>query len=763
MIKFRVSFLAPLLIIANLFSIHAQDELRAAWQVTNFDITVNQPGSDRALSARETISLRNVGRGSGSSLTLRINSKAEIKSVSSSNTTANFRMSPEPRGGAQRVTITLPSAVAPNGSATVTVDYRLPLEENSGVAALSPVGSQFLPSSLWYPSPNTSYAISGADYAPFRLTVTGGNAIASGVEKSTSGDSVFEQSLNALPFFVVGSWDRVDGSGNAKGLSALLPRGSGADDRKSAENLIALTADARTYFSGLFGNAPDVPLRLVTVNRGSGFDDAGIILLGESAFRRSKIDSITALAIGEAVVRLWIGGSTPVRGEGNGVLREGLARFMATTFLEKEFGADAAEAERARERLAYESTAKHDASLALMTPLDANYRSSVSNKGAMVWRLVDHLIGRDAFVTSLRALLVNGKSDGEGMTLARARAAFAERGGSAMKTLLDQELDQPTDMDLMAGLPHQENGQWVAALRNVGSNEVTVNVAGTTDSGQTVTALATIPAHDFGQAVFKTGSKIVRVEVDPEKFYPQIDYENDVAPRAINAGSLAEVTRLFGAQEYGKAEALARNLLSVSPRMQEARIILARVLLAENKNDEAEREFRKLADDSLPLPAALAWSSIGLGEIALRRGQTGEATRDFNDAVRADAEYASTVAARAARIRAESTAPPAVDESAKTFINQLDAAIRTGRQADIGPMIMPGELKRFTQQIVGTQPEAWQTRVLRSEQLDANHLALDVTLNTKQLGIEHSGTAVYILARVAGGWKLNAIEFFEVR
>src|SRR5258708_4050774 len=173
-------------------------------------------------------------------------------------------------------------------------------------------------------------------------------------------------------------------------------------------------------------------------------------------------------------------------------------------------------------------------------------------------------------------------------------------------------------------------------------------------------------------------------------------------------------------------------------RSQEASIIVARVLLAETKTDEAEREFRRLADDSLPLPAALAWSSIGLGEIALRRGQTADALRDFDDAVRADAEYASTLAARAARIRAESAAPPAIDESAKTFINQLDAAIRTGRQADIGPMIMPGELKRFAQQIVGTQPEAWQTRVLRSEQLDANHLALDVTLNTKQLGVDHS-------------------------
>ncbi len=78
-------------------------------------------------------------------------------------------------------------------------------------------------------------------------------------------------------------------------------------------------------------------------------------------------------------------------------------------------------------------------------------------------------------------------------------------------------------------------------------------------------------------------------------------------------------------------------------------------------------------------------------------------------------------------------------------------------------MIVPGELARFISGAVGTQPEAWQTRVLRSEQLDANRLALDVAINSRQLGADHAGTAVFILARVGGAWKLNAIDFFEVR
>jgi hypothetical protein len=761
-----VLFVCLLCVLRLPVAVRAQDEPRAAWQVTNFDITVNNPGAERSLNARAVVSLRNVGRGAGSTLSLRINSKAEIKSVTIGSATAGFRSTPESRGGAQRFTITLPAPIAPNENVRATVEYTLPVAENSGLAAVSPVGSQFSPLSLWYPSPNTPFAVRGADYAPFRLTVNGANAISSGIEKSANGNSLFEQALNAQPFFVAGTWDRVDGGANAKGISAFLPKGAGVDERKQAEALIALTSDARAFFASLFGSAPDAPLRLVAVTRGAGFDDAGTVLLGEGAFGRKKVDAVTALGIGEAVARLWIGADSPVRGEGHGVLREGLTRFVATLFIEKQFGADAAEAERSRQRLAYSAISKRDGPLARTTPLDASYFSSVSNKGAMVWRLVDHLVGRDSFVATIRGLLVNARNDAEGLSLAGVRTTFSERGGAALKSLLDQELDQPTDMDLMAGLPHLEGGQWIAALRNLGSIEATVNVSATTDGGQQVSAQGTIPAHDFGQVAFKNASRIVRVEVDPEKFYPQIDYDNDAAPHSLAVTTaLAEATRLFGAQEFAKAEALARELLTSSPRTQEARIVLARALLAENKLVDAEREFRQLADDRLPTPAALAWSSIGLGEIALKRGQAAEAVRYFNEGVRADAEYASTLGARAARIRAEATtnSGPAIDESIRTFVGQLDAAIRSGRQADIGPLIVAGELAGFVHGVVGTQPEAWQTRVLRSETLDANRVALDVALNSKQLGAEHSGTAVFILARVGGSWKLNAIEFFEVK
>ena len=119
---------------------------------------------------------------------------------------------------------------------------------------------------------------------------------------------------------------------------------------------------------------------------------------------------------------------------------------------------------------------------------------------------------------------------------------------------------------------------------------------------------------------------------------------------------------------------------------------------------------------------SLAWASLGLGGVALRRGQNAEAARNFTDAIRADAEYAATLTARAERIKAEPAGT--VDEAVAYILStQLDTALRGGRQAEIVPLMVPGELTRFVQQVVGTQPEAWATRVLRTEQLDANRVA----------------------------------------
>lgn len=743
----------------------AQEEARAAWQITSFDITASIQQVERTLSAVAILSATNVGRGTGSSFTFRIANKASIKGVTVGGATANFRTVPETYGNLQRITVTLPNSIAASGSLVLNVTYNLPVESDTGLAAISPVGSQFLPLSFWYPAPNTPFTVRGADTAPVRLVVNAANVISSGIDKGgAAGSSVYEQSLFGQPFFVQGDWDKLEGAGESKNVTAFLPRGATAEEKKQGEAIVNLAASARAYYANLLGPAPDVPIRLVSVRRGSGFGEGGTILIEPGAFRRSKVDAETALLISEAISRLWIGGQTSVRGEGGGLLRDALPRFLAVLFIEKQFGREAAQSEMLRERLAYTAVARKDAPLARVTPLEGTYFSSVPNKGAMVWRLIDHSLGHDSFSGTLRDLLQTGKGNAGGINLAALRKALADRGGEKIKTLLDQQLDQVTDLDLMIGMPQQRGNEWASALRNLGSTDALTTVRATTASGEQLSVDVTVPARNFSEAVIKTTAKIVRLEIDPDKLYPQLDYSNDSVPRSRDLQEgLGEATRQFGAQDFVKAEAIAREILDQAPNMQEARIIRARALLGQNRIDEAEKLFRSLLEETLPTPAALAWGNIGLGEISLRKGQAAEAARHFNDAVRAEAEYASSLAARAGRIKAETaTNTLPVDGSIRTFIGQLDQAIISGKKAELDSRIVSGELVRFINGVVGTQPEVWQTRVLRTEQLDANLAAADVSLDTKELGRQRAGTAVLILARVGGSWKLLGIDLFEV-
>jgi len=750
--------------VAGLVPVFSQDEPRAAWQVTRFDISADTTGTDRNLVVHATITIKNVGAGAGSTVSLHLSPKAQVTAAHAGDTVLNAKASPEPRGNTQRISLKLPTSVAPAAVVSLTIDYRLAVESNNGLASLSPVGDQFLPLSSWYPAPNTPYSLRGADVAPFHLAVNapaGEQIVSSG--KVTG--SVVEQTLFGVPFFLTGNWDVVEGAGDAKGISAYLPKGASADEHKNAERLVAFAQAARSYLSTTLGALPDSQIRLIAVSRGAGFTDGGTLLLDPAVFRREQIDSGTALQVAQAVCKIWIGGITSVRGEGSGTLTEGLTRFLATQAVEKQFGKDAAATEQRRERESYSSVARRDAPLAVTTLFDDTYFTTVSNKGALVWRLVDHVMGRDSFLSVLRAQMQLGAGADAGLRLASLRAALAEKGGVPVKALLDLSFDRPTEMDLQIGLPQQKGAQWSAALRNTGNTDVSVSVVAITESGQRLNVDTTIPAASFGEAMFNSSARVVRVEIDPEKLYPQLDYGNDSMPRSPDPqDALNEATRQLGTQDFVKAESSARAILANTPQMQEASIILARALLGQNRVDEAEKLFRSLLELPVPTPAAIAWANIGLGEISLQKGQVAEAARRFNDAVRADAEYASSLAARNGRIRAETAANMLqVDPAIRSFIGQLDRAISSGKKVELEPRVVSGELVRFISGVVGTQPEFWRTRVLRTEQWDADLFAADVSLETRELGKEQAGTALYILSRSNGNWRLLGIDLFEVR
>lgn len=731
--------------------VSAQDDTRpsATWQVMRYDITATVPQMepDRNLIAKAKLDLKNVSPRSASTLSLRISPAAEITAVTINGATADFTKGEEKigSGNLQRLVIRVP-AVGAGGALSVGVDYKLVVKDNSAMSAISPAGSQFLPLSFWYPTPNSWYFARGADYAPFRIQINapGHTVVSSGAE--TAG--AFEQKLSGQPFFVTGNWDVVTSSG----VAVYLPKGAGAEEQATVTALAALAAEARTYMTTFFGTPPNMPLKIVAVRRAGGFTSGGTILIDDSVLRRGRLDSQTAMIVADSVAKTWLGGSASITGDGSGVIREGLAKYFATQFLESKFGKEIADLERQRQRVAYASVSRRDAPLTIVSPLDDYYYAEVPNKGAMAWRILSRKVGPDTFNRSIRAAVEDGT-----VSLSEIRAAFASE-----KPLLDNMFDQVTETNLLAGLPQTVGAETRVALRNTGPVDVTVNVAAWTAGGERLLAPTTIRARSFGEISFKTPSKISRVEIDPEKYYPQTDYSDDIAPReTVESDLLLSVKRAFDKQEFGNAERLARGVLRDQPRFDDVRVLYARALLAQGKNAEAEREFRAVLAEPLPSARSIAWANVGLADITSKNGQSGQAIKFAAAAINADAEYGASLAARA--IRNRSNAATASDDAVKAFFAAFDRAAVSNRKSDLDSMAIPGEVSKFVSGISGQTIE-WKTNVLHVDKIDANNLWVEAQLAIRLLNREtETGTAVFRLARTGGAWKLAAVDMFEVR
>src|SRR5215213_5601037 len=213
------------------FSAFAQTDNRASktWEVQKYDLTATLPTveTDRFLNVRAVLNLRNASASPASSLTLRISPAAEVSGVKANGATADFSKGEEKVGNGTLQRIILRGVSAPpNGNLSVEVTYKIKVDENTGLSALSPVGSQFLPLSFWYPTPNSWFFARGADFAPVRLQVGSTNGLSVASSGTENGDA-FDQKLNSQPFFVTGNWDKI----NAGNVSVLLPKGAGADEQ----------------------------------------------------------------------------------------------------------------------------------------------------------------------------------------------------------------------------------------------------------------------------------------------------------------------------------------------------------------------------------------------------------------------------------------------------------------------------------------------------------------------------------------------------
>ncbi len=427
-----------------------------------------------------------------------------------------------------------------------------------------------------------------------------------------------------------------------------------------------------------------------------------------------------------------------------------MTRFLSNAFIEQKFGAATASIVRRRQLSSYSAIADKDAPLTVVTPVDGYYYSSTGNKGAMIWKFLQSKF-KDDFFSIVRLAAEDGV-----LTLAELRTAFGSE-----KAYLDYSLDQVTEMNLMVGTPQPGSGMTKSALRNLGGIDVEVAVVATDSTGKTYTQTVTIPSKGFSEVTFATPAKISNVEIDPDKLYTQIAYNDDIAPRIINENDpLVFIKREFDKQDFETAAANALVVLGRFPQNDEARVFLARSYLSLDRITDAKTAFEAVLKSTLPSPQSVGWSLVGLGDIARKTGQTDDAMRFYKAAIDADAEYGTTLAAR--RGRSQLAKPGDIPAEVASFFSTFDKAVVSNSKAAVEQMIMKGEISRFAASVTG-QAQAWETKIVAADKVDDENVMVETALNLRLLNRDNeSGLAVFKLTRVGGSYKLSGVEVFEV-
>lgn len=334
-----------------------------------------------------------------------------------------------------------------------------------------------------------------------------------------------------------------------------------------------------------------------------------------------------------------------------------------------------------------------------------------------------------------------------------------------IQEIFSQWIENVIVPDFAVGQPQPGANGVESTLVNFGSGELSVDVLATTETGEKLKQTVLLKGGEYGAVNFPAGTKIARIEVDPEKLYPQKDYANDVFPRRASSAEIyGQASLAFTKKDYATAEAKLKEVLSVEPNAPILQSLLGRVLLATNKSDEAAKVFAEaIKRDPLPLQS-YAWSQLGLGQLALQGNKFAEAAAHFRFAAASDLDQTTTLSARDGAAKAEQGANLIkISDDVKAFLKQLDDALLTGSADAVNPLVEQGNLREFVKRVTSSKPTLWTTEILRTEVWDTDRVAVDATVKVKIIGREGTGRAVYILSRAGGKLKLSEVPIFDVK
>lgn len=760
-------------------------------EVEKYNIAVRIDAAQSALDVRATITISNVGQSSKPKLYFRLNKLAKVSSASVGGAPAQVETTEDRRVTTlNQLAVTPQTSLAAGAVAPVEVNYRLEVPETTALAYIYPAEVLLTPEATWVPMPSTHFTLYGPTTAPFSLTVTmppglGFKAASAGAAKSEANQTfTFEERQNSIPFMVAGVFDTpiaVEHGGIKVEVYVQPGVNGGGGEAATAGQVARIIEEVRhviDYFAKTLGGPPSgAGFRIVSSFRAGNIVVPGALVLSQQTFRQEALDAATIEVIADAVSRIWIDGRLRVRGRESrsgqrpltaGLLRDAVPRHLAVLYIEERFGPEAAVEAFARMRSSYTPVAqsRRDAELGIQTLLLPTYGAAVLAKGPLVLRLISETAGRAKYIAALRSLLNSPQT--KIVTFDDLRVTLLKDSPPEIEKLFGQWVDSIIEPDIIIGIPQpsEKPGAQRVNLRNLGTGDVTVRVVATTASAKKVQASAIVPSEDLTSLELPTSEKIDLVEVDPDKLIIQANYDNDTKPPRISSQTLLnEGIVAFNKGEYAQAEARLKEGIRVDPRDPLLSAWLARALVAQSKLDEAATAAAVALKSNPPLLAALAWAHLTQGQVALARGNAGEAVASLRRALVEASDTPAQFAIRESLIKAERAAVklPPTDETIQAFFTQFDALIKQPSSDKLFAVVIKNNLKRFVQGLTISPPTAWSTEILRVERLDANRVAVDVGLKVKAEGRDQSGTAVFSLFRSPSGWILEDVRLFNVK
>jgi hypothetical protein len=768
-------------------------------EVEKYTISVRIDPAANSLDTRASLEITNRSATPKDRLYFRLTKLGKVSVASVNGAGARIETSDDRRVNALNQIIVIPTTpLAAGASAKVDFTYLIEAQDSTPTAAVTPGEVLMTPEAVWFPMPSTMFTMYGATTAPFNLTITTATGttnlrgFSAGEQKSVESGVTFDQALNSLPFFVAGNLDRAISAehGGVKveiviqtGLVAgtVDQEGSAGPTPGVVAKLSEETGKVIAFLTKTLGPPPaGSSLRIISSTRTGNLAVPGALVLGEQTLRRDVINSSTLEWLADSVARMWIDGRVKIRGQdarpaqggrpaqkakSTALIRDSLPRYLAAMYLEERFGPNAAVEAFQHMRDAYTPVAisGRDAELGVQTILSPTYGAASFSKGPLVLRLVAETIGREKFLTAVRAFLVAPAT--KLVTTDDLKAELVKAGGNHVEKLFQQWIETIVEPDLVIGIPVATDNPNIQRvnLRNLGNGDVTTKVLAITASGKQMTSTAVVPSEDLASVDIQTGEKITSVEVDPDKLIIQTNYDNDIKPARTSAQTLLNESIIaFTRGEFSEAEKKLREAIATRPHNSLAHAWLSRALAAQNKTDEAVNAANAAIRIEPPVGSALAWAHFTLGQVAQTKGNSAEAIAHLRRALVEAEEAPAQFAIREALVKNE-RGKSTPDEAVRAFIVQLDQAIKQPSSDQLFTMVVRNNLKRFVQGITVTPPTAWVTEILRVDKVDSDRVALDVSIKAIAGGREQSGTAVYILHRTGRGLMLEDVQLFNVK